>query len=257
MKDTFKRLVAIVLALVMCFTLYACGGSKEEKKTDDEQQTVPSQDVGSEDDGQVRDSTIAEKIGSEEVHGGYIGGTPGFIAESIMQKGAPGIEGDIIIRIRITDEDESVKKIIYEIPEEEYECYSAPELTGDSLEGYNKLIAARGLDEICKNIGEALAVFNRPDLTINDLVVRDLFEFQLFDTTQAQKVLDEKETNFIDVTFSYTIEESDVFIVMEYLDGEWVALEPYCAIVHDGAVNIRLPKDGLLAFVIPMSVEDY
>ena len=255
MNNTVKKLLALLLAVAMCLAFNACGGSAEPDTGD--QSATRSGQESAEDDGEVRDSTIAEKIGTEKVHGAYIGGLPGFVAASIEQKGAPGVEGDIIIRILIDDEDENVKKIIYEIPDEEYDCFSAAELTGELREGYEKLIAARGLDEVCKNIGEALDVFERPDLTINDLVVRDLFEFRLYDTTRAQTVLDDKETNFVDVTFTYSIEEKDVFIVMEYLDGEWVALEPYCAIIHDGAVNIRLPQDGLLAFVIPMTVEEY
>ena len=55
---------------------------------------------------------------------------------------------------------------------------------------------------------------------------------------------------FIDKTTGLTaIEAGDVLVVLQYVDGEWVAIDPELVEVVDGKVIVKLANSGTLAFV--------
>jgi len=135
------------------------------------------------------------------------------------------------------------------ISEEDYEFYGVSELPEQYEDVYQELLVTDTLDQVCDNIGEVLGTIT-DKYSAEDLVVRDLFAFELDDDSEAQKFLDADPENFIELNYAYNIKADDVFIVMQYIDGKWVALDKDHAFPTDGGVTIRITVDGLMAFVV-------
>lgn len=117
----------------------------------------------------------------------------------------------------------------------------AEELEGEAKEAYDALAEAESVEAVCANIAEVLALVNA-DVAVEDLVVRDVFAVE-FD---EEAVVEE---GYAVVTFDYAIEAGDVLVVLQYVDGEWVAIDPELVEVVDGKVIVKLANSGTLAFV--------
>ena len=108
----------------------------------------------------------------------------------------------------------------------------AEELEGEAAEAYTALSEAESIADVCANIADVLAVVNA-DLAVEDLVVRDVFA----------------EGEYVAVAFDYAIEAGETLIVLQYVDGEWVAIDPELVEIVDGQVIVKLQQAGTLAFV--------
>ena len=175
---------------------------------------------------------------------------------SVEKQGCPGAlwqddlfgvgKGSIII-YDDWDLDEEEWDIIYQVPPEELVLYSVNYLSKEGLEGYRKLANAKSLTDVCANFEEVLADID-PDAKVSDMVVRDVFEFELL--SGSLKALLRDVMNFIIIAFQFAIKEGDTFMCLQYIDGEWTALERESIRVKDGLVALRLRDIGTLAFVV-------
>lgn len=117
----------------------------------------------------------------------------------------------------------------------------AEEFEGEAKEVYDALAEAESVEAVCANIAEVLALVNA-DVAVEDLVVRDVFAVE-FDEEAVG------EEGYVVVTFDYAIKAGAVLVVLQYVDGEWVAIDPELVEVVDGKVIVKLANPGILAFV--------
>jgi len=122
---------------------------------------------------------------------------------------------------------------------EEVTVTSAEELEGEAAEAYTALAEAESIADVCANIADVLAVVDA-DATVEELVVRDVFavDFEV-----------PAEGEYVAVAFDYAIEAGETLIVLQFVDGEWVAIDPELVEVVDGQVIVKLQQAGTLAFV--------
>ena len=115
----------------------------------------------------------------------------------------------------------------------------AEELEGEAAEAYTALSEAESIADVCANIADVLAVVNA-DLAVEDLVVRDVFAVDFEAAAEGE---------YVAVAFDYAIEAGETLIVLQYVDGEWVAVDPELVEIVDGQVIVKLQQAGTLAFV--------
>lgn len=172
-----------------------------------------------------------------------------IVAPSVEMKGYPEIdieEDEMFIDMWDNSHDPD-SDVIWNIPLPELELTGAMNFVGEDLNAYNKMANAESLSAVCPNFNDTLAMLeNAPDES--SMVVRDLFKVTLLG--QSKTWLDKEEENCVVLTFKYAIKEGDFFMVLEYLDGQWVAIDPSLVSVENGTVTVTLLNDGLLAFVV-------
>jgi len=124
---------------------------------------------------------------------------------------------------------------------------AAGHFSSSSNAAYQKLARANKLTDVCDNVNDVLTK-SFPNVEADNLVVRDIFEIEVAKDTQ--KVLDENGDSCILLRFKYNIEEGDTFMVLEYIDGEWVALDAQYYAAGDGIVAFKMQRPGVVAFVV-------
>ena len=137
---------------------------------------------------------------------------------SVEKQGCPGLlwaddlfgvgKGSIVI-YDDWDLDEEEWDIIHSVPPEELILYSVNYLSKEGLEGYRKLAKAEKLTDVCANFEEVLAEID-PSAKVSDMVVRDVFEFELL--SGSLKALLRDVMNFIIIAFQYAIKEGDPYM---------------------------------------------
>lgn len=137
-----------------------------------------------------------------------------------------------------------------EIPASGVKLRSAKEFTEEEKEAYDQLAetAENGkLSDVCRNLPEILKK-DFDNLPEDKLVVSDVFaiDFGAF----AQSFLDSEDNTCIAMTFKYSIDDGDTFIVLQFIDGEWVALDPMWVNVDNENVTLSLLQDGIVAFIV-------
>lgn len=150
-------------------------------------------------------------------------GVSAFAVPSVSVDAAPVVES-------VTAEEKTTVTVV-----------KAEEFEGEAKEVYDALAEAESVEDVCANIAEVLALVNA-DVAVEDLVVRDVFAVE-FDEEAVG------EEGHVVVTFDYAIKAGAVLIVLQYVDGEWVAIDPELVEVVDGKVIVKLANPGILAFV--------
>lgn len=144
---------------------------------------------------------------------------------SVEQKGAPAVIEEGVTVTALVDLDEApaeVKKAVEDAQKSIVEAKSVAE-------------AAPAVVDVLKTVA--------PTVEASDLVVRDLFYVSLDEELAAG----EEKT----ITFKAEgIEKDSVLIVMVFVDGEWVVIDPEnVEITEDGQVKVTFDVVGPVAFV--------
>lgn len=129
---------------------------------------------------------------------------------------------------------------------------TAPEAVREEMKAaYNSIAGAASLADAVPDLQKALED-RESKLTADDLVVRDLVNVQLTEE-YAQELA--KPDHSITLTFQMDLEPDDFLMVMCYVDGEWVILEPdQVEIGEDGSVSVTFYGHvGTIAFVTEKS----
>lgn len=131
-----------------------------------------------------------------------------------------------------------------EIPAEDIKVEAAAKLTGDDKAAYDTLAAATDVSTVCANVEEVLKKIDSK-VSAADLVVRDVFKIT-FDGN-AKEVASASDKSYVQVAFEYDVKAGDTVIVMQLVDGEWVALDTDMYEVVDGEIILKLTTDGAIA----------
>ena len=137
-----------------------------------------------------------------------------------------------------------------EIPVDDVKLRSALDFTPEEREAYDKLAKAAEngkLSDACKNLLDILKK-DYDSFPEEKLVVSDVFSIEFGPLVKA--VLNEGDDTCVQMTFKYSIDDDDTFVVLQYIDGEWVALEAMWITVDNENVSILLLQDGIVAFVV-------
>lgn len=88
-----------------------------------------------------------------------------------------------------------------------------------------------------------------PNLTIGDLVVRDLVHVSVKNNVQKSMV----EGGGVRLKFDMQMKPEEVLIVMVFVKGEWVVIDDEMVVIEeDGSVTVTFGNDlGPVAFVVP------
>lgn len=133
------------------------------------------------------------------------------------------------------------------IPSDEIKLRPATTLEGKDRAAYDQLANAEQLSDVCANLPDVLKE-GYPGVSEDDLAVRDIFMLELGPT--ADEALSRNDEFCLLLPFRYSIKEGDTFIVLQNMDGKWVALDADCVVVEDGMVYVKVHRSGLLAFVV-------
>ncbi len=132
-----------------------------------------------------------------------------------------------------------------EVPAEDVKVEAAAKLEGDDKAAYDTLAAAEDVSAACANAEEVLKKIDA-NANVADLVVRDVFKVS-FDG-KAKEIVDESDESYVTVTFEYDVKAGDTVVVMQFVDGKWVAMDPDMYEVVDGKIIVKLNMDCVVAF---------
>ena len=136
------------------------------------------------------------------------------------------------------------------IPVDDIKLRSAKDFTEEEKEAYEKLSKAAEegkLSNACKNLLEILKK-DYDNLPEEKLAVSDIFTIDF--GSIAKSFLMDSDDVCVQMTFKFSIDDGDTFILLQYVDGEWVALDRMWVNVDNEKVTLTLLQDGLGAFVV-------
>ncbi len=145
---------------------------------------------------------------------------------SVEQKGAPTVSvSDTGKKVELTPVSESDE--------------ASAEAKALLEEAYKSVEAAKSLADVAPELTEVLAKLDST-ADVADLVVRDLVHVSVEQGEDETTVL----------TFDLDLDKDDVLVVMMYVDGKWVAIDPELVTINaNGTVSVQFTgKVGVLAF---------
>ncbi len=144
--------------------------------------------------------------------------------------------------------------VYYDIAVPYYAKDDADEDVADELEeGYEDIVKAENLGDVVPGLEDSLKETGT-ELTVEDLIVRDIFYIDLDDETK--EAMNESGLP-ITLKFELGLEEDDFLMVLLYNDGEWTVVSSEdVRYREDGATAVDFPVDvGVVAFVVQKDAE--
>jgi len=173
--------------------------------------------------------------------------TSSVVRGSVQIKDVPQVINEDEDNVFPIWDNKSNDRIIFDIPAEDILLTSAAALEGESKLAYLDLAETESISALCPGFMDTAKKID-PLITEDQLVIKDVFEFRL--TGESENRLDAEDDNNVVLDFKYSINEGDFFMVLEYVDGKWVALDPEFCWAENDKVSVRLCNDGLIAFVV-------
>lgn len=175
--------------------------------------------------------------------------------ESVMQQSAPelvGLEDEFAL---IFDENGS---IVYRVQEHEItitavaERENASATIRDDLErAYTQIRAAQSISDFAPDAAAVLAQYD-PKLSLENMVVRDLFDITLNDV--AANWLNQDGHSIV-LTFKLGLKPDDVLLVMtNHVGNQWKTVPRNDVVIHEnGNVTVKFDALSPIAFVVESS----
>lgn len=117
---------------------------------------------------------------------------------------------------------------------------------------YEQLSAADSLEEIIPDIGKVLETLS-PDLSVEDLVVRDLFDISVDDEVKALL----EDGHSIAFTFALGVNTDDAVLCLHnFQDDQWEVIAPERTVNNgDGTVSVTFDSLSPIAFAVKPALE--
>ncbi len=115
---------------------------------------------------------------------------------------------------------------------------------------YNQIQAANSFVDLCPGVAGAVKAYSA-SINVNNLVAKDLFDVSV--TGEYADLLNQAG-NYIEIKFNLSASSDALASVLQYVNGEWVAISPANIIRNGFEVTLRLDNAGSVVFLYDKDV---